>query len=64
MLKRGFLATNSIYVSVSHNENIIRKYLKALDYVFSIIKKCEKKELDIMRILKTTEPLKDFQRLN
>ena len=64
MLKKGFLATNSIYVSTSHSDNIINKYRKALDGVFKIINKCEKKTININNILKVKDPIKDFQRLN
>ncbi len=39
MLKRGFLAGLSVYVSYAHKEKHIRKYLQAVDEVFGIIKK-------------------------
>ena len=64
MLKKGFLATNSIYVSTSHSDNIINKYKKALDSIFRVINKCEKKTINIDDILKVKEPIKDFKRLN
>tara|TARA_B110000977_G_scaffold28001_1_gene35691 strand:- start:17748 stop:19778 length:2031 start_codon:yes stop_codon:yes gene_type:complete len=64
MLKKGFLATNSIYVSTSHSDNIINKYKKALDNIFKIINECEKGNINIENILKVKDPLKDFQRLN
>jgi len=34
MLKKGFLATNSIYVSISHSEHLIKKYIKEMDKIF------------------------------
>lgn len=37
MLKRSYLASNSIYVSYAHNEKIVEKYLKNVDEVFEII---------------------------
>ena len=37
MLKRGYLAATSIYVSYAHNEKIVNDYLKAVDEVFLII---------------------------
>ena len=41
MLKRGFLASNSIYVCVEHNETIVDNYFNELDSIFKIIKECE-----------------------
>lgn len=37
MLKRGYLAASSIYVSYAHNEEIVEKYLKNVDEVFGVI---------------------------
>ncbi len=39
MLKRGYLATNSIYLSYSHNKKQINRYLMNCDEVFKILKK-------------------------
>lgn len=39
MLKRGYLAGLTVYVSFAHNESHIRKYLTAVDEVFGILKK-------------------------
>jgi len=39
MLKRGFLASNSVYVSYCHTTNYVDKYLNKVDEVFGIIKK-------------------------
>ncbi len=39
MLKRGFLASQSVYVSYSHTEDHVEKYLENVDVVFGIIKK-------------------------
>jgi glutamate-1-semialdehyde aminotransferase len=38
MLKRGFLASLSVYVSYAHKEKHVKDYLKSVDEVFSIIK--------------------------
>ena len=38
MLKKGYLASKSVYVSYSHKESDIKKYLKNVDEVFGIIK--------------------------
>ncbi len=63
MLKYGFLATTTIYVSVAHNKKILKKYFYYLDKLFFIISKCEKGD-DIHRYL--LEPISetDFARLN
>ena len=34
MLRKGFLFKDTIYVSTSHTNYIIKKYLKALDEIF------------------------------
>ena len=39
MLKRGYIASNSIYISYAHKKTILSKYIKAVDKVFAIMKK-------------------------
>ena len=39
MLEKGYLATNYMFVTYSHNENEIKKYLKTCETVFKKIKK-------------------------
>ncbi len=34
MLKRGFLASNSIYISTSHTDKLIKKYIKEMKIIF------------------------------
>ena len=63
MLKKGFLASNVVYVSTSHNEKILDSYFSALDEVFSLIKKCEMGE-DINKYLKVPICNSGFGRLN
>ena len=63
MLKKGFLATTTIYVSTSHTKKTINKYLKYLEKIFLIISKCEKGD-DIHRHLHTKVSETDFARLN
>ena len=41
MLKKGFLSSNLIYVSLVHNHNVINKYIYELDKIFKNIKECE-----------------------
>jgi glutamate-1-semialdehyde 2,1-aminomutase len=41
MLKRGYLAATSCYVSLAHTLEVINPYLEALDDVFGLIADCE-----------------------
>ena len=53
MLKRGYLASNSIYVSFAHNLEIVEKYIKKVDEVFEIISRAIDKKLN--ELLESTE---------
>ena len=47
MLKHGFLASNAFYVLWKHDEKIIKKYSKAIEIVFELIRNAsESKSLD------------------
>ena len=63
MLKQGFLASNSIYVSVSHTKKIIDKYFYELDKVFKLIQKCED-GYNVKKLLKNNKSISGFERLN
>lgn len=39
MLNRGFLASRSVYVSYSHSEDHVQRYLQCVDEVFELVKK-------------------------
>ena len=45
MLKRGFLTSNSIYLSLAHTDNLIKKYLKNLSEVITLLSKKSIKNL-------------------
>ena len=64
MLKVRFLATNGVYLSISHNEKILYKYANYLDEIFYKISECEKGNLNILDLLHY--PISDtpFKRLN
>ncbi|MBI2045819.1 MAG: aminotransferase class III-fold pyridoxal phosphate-dependent enzyme [Parcubacteria group bacterium] len=63
MLARGFLASTSIMLSYAHTAVHIKKYLKAVDEVFALIKKAiDEKKLSAM--LKGPVSHSGFQRLN
>ena len=38
MLKKGFLFKNTVYLSISHSDRIIKNFLKILDNIFYKIK--------------------------
>ena len=63
MLKKKIFATNSIYVSVSHNKKILKKYFLILNKIFKIIYKCQNGD-DIFRYLETKPPTNQIGRLN
>ena len=64
MLKHKFLAANSVYLSTSHNEKILKKYSNHLDEIFYKISQCEKGNLSISNILKYPVSNSPFGRLN
>lgn len=63
MLKRGFLASNLIYLNINHNKKIIDFYIKNLDEVFKVISKNLSKK-KILKKLKGPVCHGTFQRLN
>lgn len=63
MLKKGFLAGNTVYACIDHNDKIIKKYLNCLDKIFKVISNCEKNgQIDMM--LETSICQTGFKRLN
>ena len=63
MLKKGYLAANSIYVCTEHTQEIVDGYFEALDPLFKIIKDCEN-GLDIKTMLDGPISHSGFKRLN
>tara|TARA_Y100001960_G_scaffold316608_1_gene383793 strand:+ start:785 stop:2818 length:2034 start_codon:yes stop_codon:yes gene_type:complete len=63
MLKKGYLAANSIYVCTEHTQEIVDGYFEALDPLFKIIKDCEN-GLDIKTMLEGPISHSGFKRLN
>ena len=64
MLKHKFLAANGVYLSISHNEKIFKRYSERLDEIFYKISECEKGNLNISNILKYPVAHTFFGRLN
>jgi glutamate-1-semialdehyde 2,1-aminomutase len=63
MLARGYLASNSVYVSTAHTSEILEGYKNSLDDVFGLIRECIDGR-DLQSIL--TGPIchSEFRRLN
>ena len=62
MLKKGFLATNSVYVSYAHKPKYLDSYLNAVNNSFKTISKITKK--NYTKFLPYGPPIKGFKRLN
>jgi len=63
MLKKGFLASNSVYVCTAHTPAIVDSFLSALDPIFSQIKECEEGK-NIEALLEGPVCHSGFARLN
>ncbi len=63
MLKRGFLASTSCYLSVAHTKDIIDDYFSSLEEIFSLIATCED-GLKVESLLDGPVCHKGFKRLN
>ena len=62
MLKRGFLASKSVYVSYSHTEEHVEKYLENVDEIFGMIKNAIE-ENEVYELLKGPVAHTGFKRL-
>ena len=63
MLKKGFLAANSVYSCIDHSKDVIENYFENLDPIFSLIKKCEE-GYDIESLIQGSVCHSQFKRLN
>ena len=64
MLKCKFLAADGVYLSIAHNERILKKYSENLDEIFYKISECEKENMNIWEELHYPVSNIPFQRLN
>ena len=64
MLKRKILASNAIFVSVKHSDQIITNYLEILDEIFYKISQFENGKLKVDEYLENPLCQVGFQRLN
>ena len=63
MLVKGFLASNSVYVSTAHTKPVVDEYFDALDPIFKQVKECEEGR-DVYALLKGPVSHAGFKRLN
>jgi glutamate-1-semialdehyde 2,1-aminomutase len=63
MLKKGYLAGNSVYVCTAHTTEVVDRYFEALDPVFALIANCENGQ-DPMSLLQGPVSHAGFKRLN
>ena len=63
MLKKNFLAADSIYLSTAHTTSIINKYFDLLEPIFKTIGECENGR-NIKKLLETDISHTTFERLN
>ena len=64
MLKKGFLASNAIFASISHNQKNLNEYFDNLDHIFAQIYKFENQTANIDDYLEGPICQSGFQRLN
>ena len=64
MLKRGFLASNLIYVCTCHNDEVISQYFENLSYIFRVISECENADRSAVELLDGPICHSGFKRLN
>lgn len=63
MLKKGYLAANSVYVCTEHTSEIVNGYFETLEPIFALIKECEEGR-DVMSLLEGPICHSGFKRLN
>ncbi len=63
MLKKGYLATNSVYACIEHTQDLVNGYFSELDPIFAIIKECEDGR-DVKSLLEGPLCHNGFKRLN
>jgi glutamate-1-semialdehyde 2,1-aminomutase len=63
MLKKGYLASNSVYVCIDHNQEILENYFSELEPIFEIINECENGK-NINTLLQGPVCHAGFKRLN
>jgi glutamate-1-semialdehyde aminotransferase len=62
MLRRGYLAATSVYVSQAHSQEIVAEYLENVDEVFSLLSNAIN-SMSELKFLETKPKSDSFQRL-
>ena len=63
MLKKNFIAANSIYVCINHTQDLIDNYISKLEPLLKVIEECENGK-DINKLLDGPISHDGFARLN
>ena len=63
MLKKGYLASNSVYVCIDHTADVVDGYFESLDPIFALVRECEDGR-DVMTLLEGPVCHAGFKRLN
>ena len=63
MLKKGYLASNSVYACIEHKQKIVDGYFSELEPIFKLIKECEE-GLDVNTLIEGPLCHSGFKRLN
>lgn len=63
MLRKGYLAATSLYVSMAHTPEVIDRYFDDLQPVFRLIRDCEDGR-DVMSLLDGPVCHQGFKRIN
>ena len=63
MLKKGYLAANSVYACIEHKQGIVDGYFSELEPIFAMIRECEE-GLDVNTLLEGPLCHSGFKRLN
>ena len=64
LLKKNILGSNVFYPSIKHTNKILNKYFQNMRKIFKQIALCERKKININKILETPVALSGFKRLN
>ena len=64
LLDKKILGANTTYMSISHTDKVIKRYIEKLDEIFSKISECENDKLNIDSLLKHPLCHTGFKRLN
>lgn len=64
MLRNGILASNAVYVSIAHTQEVISLYIESLDGIFRMIRACEEGSININQLLESPVCHQGFKRLN